>query len=355
MKKVHQFLLAFSLMGILASCNNELKITADWKEVTAIWGLLNKNDSVHYFRIAKGYLDPNTGAAVGAKIEDSLYYTNLQGRLEELTIQNGQWVKTGSYPLSEDRTIPKDPGFFGNKYQILYKVEHQLDATKRYRIVAVTSSGDEVSSETNVVNTFGLSEPGRYPGIIKMSKKSNPIKFVPPANARVHEMIARVHYTQYDPKNPVATNQFLFVDYYLYKNLFFTANSSGSISPSPFTYTMSGLDILAFLNQTLPKIDTINRQLKGIEFIANVGGEDLATYININQPSTSIVQDRPVFTNITSKNGNPTVGLFSSRMRIPANLKDTGIDANYYLSSPTFREVSNLDSLSKYPDLKFVW
>jgi hypothetical protein len=118
---------------------------------------------------------------------------------------------------------------------------------------------------------------------------------------------------------------------------------------------LNGLEILEFLNQSLPKIDTINRQLKGIEFIVHVGGQDLATFININQPSTSIVQDRPSFTNIVSKKGNPTAGIFSSRVRIPTNLKDTGIDANYYLQSPTFREVSNLDSLAKYPLLKFVW
>jgi hypothetical protein len=348
MKSIRNLFAFAFFASLFSSCNNDLKITADWKEVTAIWGLLNANDSVHYFRITKGYLDPNTGASVGAKVEDSLYYPNLQAQLEEYSLSGGNWVFSKSYSLQEDRSIPKDSGFFGSNYQILYKAEAKLDAAKQYKIVAVTPSGDEVSSSTKLVNNFALSEPPRLPGIIKMSRKANNIKFTTPANGKIHEMKARIHYTQYDPDQPTQTNEFKFVDYTIYKNLYIN-------SPGLFTYSLNGLELIEFLNQSLPKIDTINRQLKGIEFIVYMGGEDLATFININQPSTSIVQERPSFTNVSSKKGNPTAGIFSSRVRIPTQLKDNGIDANYYLQSPTFREVSNLDSLAKYPQLKFVW
>jgi len=346
MKLMKNFLAIASFAFLFSACNNDLKISADWKEVTAVWGLLNANDSVHYFRITKGYLDPKTGASVGAKVEDSLYYPNLNVRLEEYTT-TGTLVR--SFPLEEDRSIPKDSGFFGNKYQILYKTQAKLDPLRIYKVVAITPSGDEVSSETKMVGTFGLSEPARLPGVIRMSRKTNNIKFTTPLNGRVHEMTARIHYTQYDPDQPTQTNEFKYVDYVIYKNLFIENDNS------KFSYSLNGLEIIEFLNQTLPKIDTINRQLKGIEFITYVGGQDLATYININQPSTSIVQERPSYTNISSKKGNPTAGIFSSRIRIPSQLKNTGIDANYYLQSPTFREVSNLDSLAKYPQLKFVW
>ncbi len=348
MKFLKNFLAIFLIASLFSSCNNDLKIAADWKEVTSVWGLLNANDSVHFFRITKGYLDPKTGASVGAKVEDSLYYPNLNARLEEYALSGNNWILSRSFPLEEDRTVPKDSGFFGNKYQVLYKTQARLDVTKMYKVVAITPSGDEVTSETKMVNNFALSEPARIPGVIRMSRKTNNIKFTTPANGKIHEMTARVHYTQYDPDQPTQTNEFKYVDYTIYKNLFI--NSAGL-----FTYSLNGLEIIEFLNQSLPKIDTINRQLKGIEFIVHVGGQDLATFININQPSTSIVQDRPSFTNIVSKKGNPTAGIFSSRIRIPTNLKDTGIDANYYLQSPTFREVSNLDSLAKYPQLKFVW
>ncbi|MGL5892676.1 MAG: hypothetical protein ACRC3B_22475, partial [Bacteroidia bacterium] len=47
-------------------------------------------------------------------------------------------------------------------------------------------------------------------------------------------------------------------------------------------------------------------------------GEDLYTFMRVNSPSTSIVQERPTFTNImTNDPETPTaIGIFSARTRI---------------------------------------
>ena len=50
------------------------------------------------------------------------------------------------------------------------------------------------------------------------------------------------------------------------------------------------------------------RRFKDIDLVFNVGSSQLRTYITINEPSSSIVQERPGYTNIT--NG---IGIFSSR------------------------------------------
>jgi hypothetical protein len=47
---------------------------------------------------------------------------------------------------------------------------------------------------------------------------------------------------------------------------------------------------------------------KAIEFILTAGNEDLNTYMQINEPVTSIVTERPIFTNV--ENG---IGLFGSK------------------------------------------
>jgi hypothetical protein len=48
-------------------------------------------------------------------VEDSLYYPNLNARLEEYSASGNNWILSRSLPLEEDRTVPKDSGFFGNK------------------------------------------------------------------------------------------------------------------------------------------------------------------------------------------------------------------------------------------------
>jgi len=52
----------------------------------------------------------------------------------------------------------------------------------------------------------------------------------------------------------------------------------------------------------------LQRWSRNVEFIFSVAADELATYIDVNSPSSSIVQERPEFTNI-----NNGIGIFSSR------------------------------------------
>lgn len=361
------FLFAVLLLG-LVSCNNDLKVAAPWKEVTTIWGLLNINDTTHYIRITKGFLDPNNPAAVSAKVEDSLYYKNLNAFVEEMTYSAGAWKPNGiKYTLAEERGIPKDPGFFGNAYQILYKFDAKLSSSKQYRIVVYTPTGDTVTSQTSILDNIRMTFPSNGQNAFRLSSSSNEFRFTPPlVNAtedKVHEMFVRLHYTEYDPANPTATNKCLYVDYKMYKDMFI--NRTDGLTNPPFQFNVSGLEMIEVLHQNIKVNSAVQRQLKGIEFVVDMGGKDLATLININQPSSSIVQERPNYTNVRSAKGNPTAGLFSSRTRFPVNLKSSGITTSYYpdvsngfisSESPAIRHIGFQDSLrARYPELNFAF
>ena len=58
-----------------------------------------------------------------------------------------------------------------------------------------------------------------------------------------------------------------------------------------------------------------------------VGTTDLETYINVNQPITGIVQERPSFTNI-----NNGLGLFSSRYTHTGSGWTLSLDTKDYLT-----------------------
>ena len=67
-----------------------------------------------------------------------------------------------------------------------------------------------------------------------------------------------------------------------------------------------------FFNKLENSIDINNnvvRTFVDLNVRMTVGTEDLYTFINVNQPFSSIVQERPSFTNI-----NNGIGLFSSRL-----------------------------------------
>ena len=56
--------------------------------------------------------------------------------------------------------------------------------------------------------------------------------------------------------------------------------------------------------------------MKKVRLLATCGTSDLNKYILVNQPSSSLAQTKPTFTNLSTSDGRPVVGIFSSRSTI---------------------------------------
>ncbi len=56
------------------------------------------------------------------------------------------------------------------------------------------------------------------------------------------------------------------------------------------------------------------------------GAEELFNYILVNQPSSSLAQSKPTYTNLTATNDHPVIGIFSSRQTL--RIKKPFIDPN---------------------------
>jgi hypothetical protein len=55
------------------------------------------------------------------------------------------------------------------------------------------------------------------------------------------------------------------------------------------------------------------RQLASIETVVTFGSEELRKYILLSKPSSSLAQNKPIYTNIVAKDGLRVRGLFSAR------------------------------------------
>jgi hypothetical protein len=89
-------------------------------------------------------------------------------------------------------------------------------------------------------------------------------------------------------------------------------NGSGT-----FTSELSYEAYYRFLYNNIGPTDDLVRIFKGIDVEIWAAADDYATYINVNQPSQGIVQEKPMFTNVDGG-----IGLFSSRGRaIKKNVK----------------------------------
>ena len=73
------FLLAFP---VFYSCDKELKINADWTEITIVYGILNQAEDTAFIKITKAFLGPGD-ALEFAKIPDSsIYPDKLEVKME---------------------------------------------------------------------------------------------------------------------------------------------------------------------------------------------------------------------------------------------------------------------------------
>ena len=79
-----KLLIAFLIGGLFtfSACDNEIDLVAEWKSIPVVYGLINVQDTAHYLRIEKAFLDPSVGAPTLAQIPDSLYYDNILVQIE---------------------------------------------------------------------------------------------------------------------------------------------------------------------------------------------------------------------------------------------------------------------------------
>lgn len=99
----------------LGACSTDINVNAPWKEETIVTGLIDPNDTVHYLRIHKAFLDPNRNALVVAQIRDSLYHDVLRTFVWIEVWKNG--VRQDSLPCSPfDTVIQGGAGIFPIRY-----------------------------------------------------------------------------------------------------------------------------------------------------------------------------------------------------------------------------------------------
>jgi hypothetical protein len=139
----------------LYSCSDDFKVAAPYKDISLVYGFLNRGDAVQYIRIQKAFLDENRSAIALAQIADSSFYTNLEVRMKEINSSN---VEVSSTLLERvDLTaegFPKDTGIFFNTPNYAYKYAKPLNAAYRYRVVLLnTVTKDVDSGETAVLDT----------------------------------------------------------------------------------------------------------------------------------------------------------------------------------------------------------
>ena len=317
---IRKTLLVLITLASIVSCDNDLDIIAEWKDIPVVYGVLNAQDSVHYVKLNKAFLGQGDVMSMAQEF-DSLHYNQEEVglRLIEYRIAAGQYIETRSIEMEPSFNSNKPlEGIFSSPDQIIYKSDTSLNNERYYSAQVYDKNLDTVIASNllpiDVLNSLQITKPNPASPLNLVTNGSFPIKveWQPLEGAELYELKIRFHYVEQQIENLSDTTH-EYIDWILPYRLPTSSITSESIS----------LDAEQFLNFLAVNIDenpNVYRQVKGmqvnqvtlshacLDISLLAAGQDLSTYILLNENSNSIVVDRPEYSNID--NG---IGILSSR------------------------------------------
>lgn len=311
MKKL---LYLFAIILLFAGCETDLKLTGEHKDITIVYGLLNQNDAEHVLRIQKAFLGEQD-ALVMSQFADSNYYDTTKITVKLVDSDDQEIL---FHPVVVENKEPGD--FYYGQNEVLYKATANLSTDKVYNLVIEKADPAEATNATTaLVQDFTISKPDVAPQakINLLTSQSNyfnyPVQWKAAENGIRHRLTVRFYYREVNLTTLDTVHTY--IDWVQAVDDASSAEGGESLQRQ-----LNGEEFFRFLQSNIEVNTSVKRIIgKGIEkigptatdhldFIVDVAGEDFYNYLELNKPSTGLVQEKPAFTNVT--NG---LGVFSAR------------------------------------------
>jgi hypothetical protein len=304
MRYLRNILVATVFITVLSSCNNKLNVNADWRDITVVYGLLSQNEDTTYLKITRAFLGEGDALQFAKNPDSSSYPDKLDVKIEEWSGSN----LVNTYIFDTITIHTKEAGdsiFYYPDQLVYYNHTGHLNENNTYRLkITHKKTGVIDSASTNMVHQFTVDIPDPYSRRVEYIPGHNfEVKFYPGYGGKRYQLVIRFHYLETTAEGTVQKS----FDWMLFSNLQVT--DPYDPNPSEIDNFFNG-DV--FYTVVAGNIDTnyrvTSRVARSVDYIFSVASEDLNTYMEVTEPSLSIVQERPSFSNIY--NG---IGLFSSR------------------------------------------
>jgi len=313
MKKYLSGLLILASILAFQSCKEEVDLIGEFKETAIVYGLLDKADSVHMIKINRAFIGPGNSIEIAA-IPDSNYFDEVVVTIEERVAGSLQRTWTLTDTLVDNKN---ENGIFFAPQQKLYYFETPpssplLDDAIYKLHIDVNNGQFEVTAETGIVSGISSTSSAQNfsfrfaqnPGEYKTS--SVPVNV---GNSFVVNTTLTANYREWTGGT--------FVD----KSFDWTLGEKET-SPGQFTeFSASGQTFYNLMKTSCeagdPQAD--KRTFVSFDITITGGAEDFQNYMLVNQPSSSLAQSKPTYTNLFATNDHPVIGIFSSRQTLKLN------------------------------------
>lgn len=333
MKKVLTILATTILVLIMTTCSNDFELNAPGRDIPVVYGFLSSQDTAHFIRIERAFLPDNQSAFEVAQNPDSVYYQNLDVRLEELD-QSNNVVNT--FTLEEvngtDIGFPRESGIFVDDPNILYRFEtispDTLIGGVTYRLVINRGDNrEEVTASEVMTSPVGRFTAPREPTSLNIIYGTDPVRPIVTwrraEDTKVFDLNIRYHIQEWNLNDP--TNKTMkTIEGTLQREVDVSSNSisvSADFEPAIF-YTILGNELEANPD--------IRRRLVNYDFVAVGVGSEYERFIEVGRANTGLTSAQLINRYSNVQGG---VGLLTSRT--------TGVYAGFTLKAQSKDSLRN--------------
>ncbi|MCB0806143.1 MAG: DUF4249 family protein [Bacteroidales bacterium] len=342
--------LAFSF----SSCETDFDTTTEYKDITVVYGILDQKSDTQFIKINKAYLSETDVLTYAANPDSNQYINDLEVKIEEFSDQGNL---LDSHILEKTTVTNKEAGQFYYPDQIVYfwKPDSPIDVDyiylgdnlvdsaliwfdeeHTYKLsITNPASGKVIASETNLVKEFRITYPSvqRTIKFLKNDNSSKTFSWNDADNAGKYEFELRFNFRELLTTGEERSRYIVLSK----------ASVDASNNTSEYEVYYKDLNFYSTCENLIPyddqaAEDQVSQRFTGlVEVLVRAAEENLSLYMEVNEPSTSIIQEKPQFSNVD--NG---IGIFSSRYYEKRLIE---------LDDPTKNELINNED----PNYKFVY
>ncbi len=294
MQKLIWVFIALSIL--LSSCENDLDILEEYKEIPIIYSLINPASTVHYVRVQKAFLGAGN-ALLMAQESDSLYYDTSKVRvfLEKLNFN----TVVESYQMQPDFTLFKNEGLFADNDHYVFRLDGiRLDPNLQYQLrFHNIESGLIITGRTRIIEPIYQKTLSPTTRVNIADDDPYKIRFNSSKYGKMYGLIMRIRYTETKKLTQAITLK--------YEDLKIPYITSLSLNGGQeLSFLLDGNTVYQFLGSRIKVDTTVTRRLIDFksDFIFTSATDDFYNYLQINSPINT-VNFIPEFTNLSSGKG----------------------------------------------------
>lgn len=294
------------------SCDNELDLVADKKEVPVVYALIDQSDTAQYVRVERIFVDKNLSGNDIAQISDSLYYDDITVLL--VRESNGREYTLERVDGNLEGYV-RDEGIFANTPNYLYKIltdDIPLVENESYELRI-----DGVFEDRSVTSTATILEPPfllnpKEDGLINFENSKNiNIGWTPKGDAEIYSVAFHFNITE------------IVVGESTDKRLTWIVSSNSDKT----MIQALGADFFSFMAGALDADEAVTRVFNSAEFELISGSSAIADYIRVGQANLGITSsgEIPVLSNMSE--GLGIFGATHTHIRRGIELTQVTIDS----------------------------